>query len=93
MHLKHLNQETYKGILSEIYSIGSSLNGLGALLEQASNQSHFEHDELHGIGELAKVLSKSLSRVEDILRCGYDSITEEQKKNILLNDESNEPED
>ena len=78
---KHLTKNKVEHVSNQLWKIGSSLNGLGAVfqLKQERGDSSIDVDELYGIGQLLKGLSKQLSVVEDILRRGHDSmaLTEE----------------
>ena len=71
--IKHLNQKNLDDVCWRLYQVQSGLNGLGSLFEFQSKDAVYDPDELHGIGQLLKHLSRELSALEDILRCGYES--------------------
>lgn len=73
--IKHLNQKKLDDVCCRISQVQSGLNGLGSLFEFQLGDVIYDPDELHGIGQLLKHLSRELSTLEDILRCGYDSRT------------------
>ena len=70
---KHLTKERFDDVCYRLFKIQSGLNGLGSLFEFQSSENCFSVDELFGMGQIIKQLSRELSIQEDILRCGYDS--------------------
>ena len=72
--MDHLNKKIINDISHRLWGLEGSLMGLGALFEQAHDGDFcFESKEIFGIGQLLKVLSAETARLDDILRCGYDS--------------------
>jgi len=71
--LAHLTGEKVEALCIQLWAIRGSLKGMGALLEQQCHDPCYEGDEMFGLGQLCKLLSDQLDRIEDILRCGYDS--------------------
>lgn len=71
--LEHLTPKKVEAICIRLWSVRGSLRGVGALLEQQSLSACYETDELFGLGQLCKSFSGQLDKIEDILRCGYDS--------------------
>ncbi len=72
------NQQLRGEIFDKMWSLSGSLNGIGALLQQQDpNASYcYDHDELFGLGQLLKLLSSEISKIEDILRSGNKSISD-----------------
>ena len=70
----HLEQGLMDNICYRLRMIEGSLNGLGALFKQGVDDFSCDADELFGIGQLLKSLSLEISRIEDILNCGHDSM-------------------
>ena len=73
---RHLSKEKMEHITNRLWELECSLEGLGALFQGARTDrdgSSFDTDELFGMGQLFKGLSKQVSVLEDILKCGYDS--------------------
>ena len=71
--LKHLTKNRFDNVCNRLFEIQSGLDGLGSLFEFQSREANLSPDELFGVGQLMKQLSRELSTQEDILRCGYDS--------------------
>ena len=72
--LKHLTPQKVAYIACRLSTVSSALNGFGSLFLHQGNETCIGPDEYAGIGDLLQGLSKEVSRLEDILRCGYDSI-------------------
>ena len=69
---KHLTEDRLSNVCNQLFKIQSGLEGLGSLFEFQSREACYSPDELFGIGQLLKQLSRELSAQENILRCGYD---------------------
>ena len=77
--MKHLNEKIMNDIEHRIWTIEGALMGLGGLFEQCSNKDFcFDPNELFGIGQLLKSLSREAARFNDILKCGYDSLAQKE---------------
>lgn len=74
MKLDHLNAELLEKVCNQLWTLQGSLKGLAALLRREQGDSCFEADELFGLGQLLHVLAREVSRVEDVLNCGRDSL-------------------
>lgn len=70
---KHLTKERFDEVCNRLWKVHSALNGAGSLFEYQSREAFYDQDELFGMGQIFKQLSKELEILEDILRCGYDS--------------------
>ncbi len=77
---KHLTKEKLNHVRNRLFEVSSGLNGLGSLFESQSVHFCPSPDELYGIGQLLKQLSREVEVQEDILNCGYDS--QAVKKNL-----------
>ena len=71
--LEHLNPKKIGKVAGRLSVASSSLNGLGSLFYFQSRESCMDQSEFAGIGYLLQEIAGEISRVEDILRCGYDS--------------------
>ncbi|GEM_PF-3848712 len=67
-----------KYVSERLEGLSSSLKGLGALFYGRSTEPIFEESELFGLGQILQNYSEQISRVEDILRSGHDSLTKEE---------------
>lgn len=72
--IEHLTPKKVEKVTCRLWKVSSSLNGLGSLFRFQSRESCIDQDEYAGIGHLLQELSEEINRLEDILRCGYDSI-------------------
>ena len=79
MKPSHLGPNLMDNICSRLRMIEASLNGLGALFKQGVDDFSCDADELFGIGQLLKSLSLEISRIEDILNCGHDSMAKNNR--------------
>lgn len=77
--LDHLNKETVDKVIERLWIASGSLRGLGSLFRQVGLNAVFESEELFGIGQILGSLSEELGVLEDILNCGYDSMTKKKK--------------
>lgn len=84
LDLDHLNKETVDKVIERLWIASGSLRGLGSLFRQVSLNAIFESEELFGIGQILGSLSEELGVLEDILNCGYDSVSEGR---MMLNKE------
>lgn len=76
---KNSNQQPRDDIFDKMWSLSGSLNGIGALLQQQDPNAGYcyNHDELFGLGQLLKLLSDEISKIEDTLRSGSKSTSDE----------------
>ena len=79
-NLDHLSPKKVEEITLKLWRISGSLNGVGSLFLYQSRSTCINPDEHAGIGYLLQDLSKEVARLEDMLRCGYDSMATEDKK-------------
>lgn len=70
---KHLSKTKLDDVCQRLWQVHSALNGAGSLFEFQSRDACYSPDELFGMGQIFKQLSRELEVLEDILRCGYDS--------------------
>lgn len=78
--LKDKNKEFRDHIYERMWILSGSLKGVGALLQQQDSSPSYDHDELFGLGQFLKASSEEVSKIEDILRCGRDSMLDEVLK-------------
>ncbi len=79
--LKDKNQKFRDHIYERMWILSGSLRGVGALLQQQDPSPSYDHDDLFGLGQFLKSSSEEISKIEDILRCGRDSMLDEALKN------------
>ncbi|USN48037.1 MAG: hypothetical protein H6626_02805 [Pseudobdellovibrionaceae bacterium] len=77
-NIEHLTPTKVQKVAERISSVSSSLNGVGSLFRFQAQESCIDGDEYAGIGILLQEFSKELMRVEDILRCGFDSLAKSE---------------
>ena len=88
--MTHLNKEKIDDVCKRLWATSGALNGLGALFEQATRDPCLDGDEFFGLGQLLKNLSQELSKLEDILHCGYDSRAKVHFEKAQKSDETSE---
>ena len=92
--MKHLNEKIMSDVENRIWAVEGALMGLGGLFEQSCNKDFcFDPQELFGIGQLLKSLSIEVTRINDILRCGYDSLAQKDIYSIKDDSDDEEPQD
>ena len=86
---KHLTKEKMDKVTNDLWEIKSSLKGLGCLFQYKDDGGHafFDTSDLFGIGQLIKGIAKRVSVLEDILRCGYDSMAITEDKEFTISEE------
>ena len=71
---EHLSKEKMEHVENGLWEISSALNGLGSVFQGGKNEIPLENDEWFGVGQMLKIISQRASSLEDILRCGHDSM-------------------
>tara|TARA_Y100000768_G_scaffold388691_1_gene386196 strand:- start:3214 stop:3474 length:261 start_codon:yes stop_codon:yes gene_type:complete len=79
--LEDKNKKFKDHIFDRMWVLSGSLRGVGALLQQQSSSNCYDHDELFGLGQFLKLSSEEIIKLEDILRCGRDSVLDDALKN------------
>ncbi len=70
--LEPLNHDQLEDICFRLFQVQRGLLGLASLFAFQSKEACYDCEELYGIAQLLKLLSKELVSVEDILRSGHD---------------------
>ncbi len=78
--LENKSDDFKNHIFNRLWALSGSLKGIGALLEQQSSSPCYDHDELFGLGQFLKNSAEEITKIEDILRCGRDSMLDEVLK-------------
>ena len=66
------DEKTLEKITIKVWEVRGSLRGLGSLLENQQLDPFYKADDLYGLGQLLKGLSKELVKVEDGLNGAED---------------------
>ena len=88
--IKHLTKKKVEHVTNELWEIESSLKGLGSLFQYRDDEGgiHLDTGEFFGIGHLLKGIAKRVSVLEDILRCGHDSMAITQEKELIISEKT-----
>lgn len=70
--VRQLSSKEVEEVCYRLWMLGGSLKGIGTLFEQQEMHSYYEKDELFGIGQLLKCLSREMSHLELILQGASD---------------------
>ena len=87
--MQHVTKKLLYKSCDRIGSVNGSLKGLGGLFTVGASDICLDGDEFYGIGLLLEKLSEELSAIEDLLRCGRDSMADE--RNGLDEDSDDSP--
>ena len=60
--------KTLEAALNQLSDLSGSLNGLAGALSSGTNNPCLDGDELYGLGQLLKLLSKQILEAEESLR-------------------------
>ena len=71
---EHLTKEKMEYVEQGLWEVESALNGLGAIFRSGKNELLPDEDEWFGIGQILKIFAHRISLLDDILRCGHDSM-------------------
>lgn len=90
--MEHLTKKLVLKNCENIWAVASSLRGLSGLFNSGARDICFDDEELFGIGQLLRKLGDDLQVIEDVLKCGEDSMVE-QRHGIDEDDEEDEDRD
>ena len=71
---EHLTKEKMEYVERGLWEVESALNGLGGLFQGGRSDIPLGEDEWFGMGQVLKIFSQRISALDDILRCGCDSM-------------------
>ncbi len=79
--MENRNKKFWDHVFDRMWTLSGSLRGVGALLEQQMSSPCYNSDELFGLGQFLKSSSEEIMKLEDILRCGRDSVLDDALEN------------
>ena len=74
--MEHLTKILIEKTCERLWTINGSLRGLGGLFTTGARDICFDGEEFYGVGQLLKKLGEELEAIEDLLRCGQDSMAD-----------------
>lgn len=83
--MEHLTKKLVDKTCERLWTINGSLKGLGGLFTTGARDICFDGEEFYGVGQLLRKLGEEVEAIEDLLRCGQDSMAD--KRNGVDRDE------
>ena len=84
--MEHLTTKFIDKMCERLWTVRGSLGGVGGLFTQGTKEVSFDDGEFYGIGLLLKKLGDELGAIEDLLRCGKDSMAD-RRNGLEIEDE------
>ena len=74
--MEHLTKKLVDKTCERLWTINGSLKGLGGLFTTGARDICFDGEEFYGVGQLLRKLGEEIEAIEDLLRCGQDSMAD-----------------
>ncbi len=87
--MEHLTKKLIDKTCERLWTINGSLKGLGGLFTTGARDICFDGEEFYGVGQLLRKLGEETEAIEDLLRCGQDSMADKRNGIDREDDDTN----
>ncbi len=87
--MEHLTKKLIDKTCERLWRINGSLKGLGGLFTTGARDICFDGEEFYGVGQILRKLGEEIEAIEDLLRCGQDSMADKRNGIDREDDDTN----